>query len=114
MPPLKGRGGPAPGDPNIYGADDTRMAEGIASDALNTALGTEDVWGSRTDARANSWDDTKDPQPGDPDVIKNLKAGAGDDGNMDSDFSKSSPRHRQANLAGEDGKSVAPKRFSGK
>ena len=99
---------------NIYGLDETSMAEGIASDALNTALGKEDVWGSRLDARANSWDDTKDPQPGDPDTIQKLKAGAGDDGNMDSDFSKSTPRHRKADISAEDGKNAVPKRFAGK
>jgi hypothetical protein len=97
---------------SIYGTDPTSMAEGIASDALSGGNG-EDFWGGRTDARANSWDGSKDPQPSDVDVVTNLKAGAGDDGNMDSDFSKSTPRHRTVSLAAEDGINTPPKRFSG-
>jgi len=100
-------------DSRIYGADDNNFAEGISSDALTQGLGTEDVSGSRTDSRAESWDGSKEPQPGDVEVIKNLKAGAGDDGNMDSDFSKSTPRHRKADISAEDGINTPPKRFSG-
>lgn len=100
-------------DNRIYGADDNAFAEGIASDALTAGLNDEGIWGPNEDARAESLDGLKEPQPGDVQVIKNLKAGAGDDGNMDSDFAKSTPRHRKANLSAEDGISTPPKRFSG-
>jgi hypothetical protein len=113
MPPLKGPGGPAPGNPNIYGADETSMAQGIASDALAGGNG-EDYWGGRTDARADSWDGLKEPQPGDVEVLTGHKAGAGDDGNMDSNYSKVLPRHRPTpDLSAEDGINTPPKRFSG-
>ena len=99
-------------DPNIYGADPTSMAEGIASDALAGGNG-EDYWGGRTDARANSWDGPKEPQPGDVEVLMDLKAGAGDDGNMDSDYSKILPRHRTVIPSPDESTFVPPKRFSG-
>jgi hypothetical protein len=113
MPPLKGPGGPAPGNPAIYGADETSMAESIASDALGSTKGTEDVWGARTDSRANSWDGSKEPQPGDVEVLKELRAGAGDDGNMDYNYSKVLPRHRTVTPAKDESTFVPPKRFSG-
>jgi len=98
---------------NIYGDDSNAMAESIAASALTSGKGTEDVWGSRTDSRADSWDGLKEPQPGDVQILQGLKSGSGDDGNMDSDFSKNSPRHRTVSIAAEDGKSIPPPRFSG-
>lgn len=98
---------------DIYGMDDNTLAESIASDALTPGNG-EDYWGGVMDARAESYDGTKDPQPGDTDILKHLKAGAGNDGNMDSDFSRSSPRHRSVDLSAENGVYTPPKRFSGK
>jgi hypothetical protein len=89
------------------------MAEGIASDALAGGNG-EDYWGSRTDARADSWDGAKEPQPGDVEVLTDLKAGAGDDGNMDYDYSKVLPRHRIVTPSPDESTFVPPKRFSGK
>jgi len=99
---------------NIYGADDTSMAESIASDALGSTKGTEDIWGTAMDARAESYDGTKDPQPGDTEIITKLKAGSGDDGNMDSDFSRNSPRHRKVAIKGDESTFTPPDRFSGK
>lgn len=42
---------------NIYGADDTNFAEGIARDALDTSMqgignASADIWGSEQDSRA--------------------------------------------------------------
>jgi hypothetical protein len=107
---------------NIYGSDDTAMAERIASETLGSTKGTEDVWGGVTDARANSWDGLKEAQPGDtqgdtgafPNVLKALRAGAGDDGNMDYNYSKLTPRHRTVTPSPDESTFVAPKRFSGK
>ena len=100
---------------NIYGTDPVSMASDIADDALTTSgLDGSGVWGGVTDSRANSWDGLKEPQPGDVEIIKNLKSGSGDDGNMDSDFSKITPRHRPAIIKGDESTYVAPKRFSGK
>lgn len=52
-------------DSNMYGADDTSMAESIASDALGNTQGGEDIWGGLKDSRAESRDGAEDPQPGD-------------------------------------------------
>jgi hypothetical protein len=38
----------------IYGADDNAFAESIASDALTSGAGSEDIWGAVEDARAQS------------------------------------------------------------
>jgi len=99
---------------NMYGTDDTGMAASIANDALTNGVGTEDYWGGRTDSRANSWDGPKEPQPGDVEVVEELKAGAGDDGNMDSEFSRSSPRHRKVAIKGDESTFTVPDRFSGR
>ena len=101
-----------PKDNSIYGTDPTSMAEGIASDALAGGNG-EDYWSGRTDARADSWDGSKEPQPGDVGVLKELRAGAGDDGNMDYNYSKVLPRHRTVTPSPDESTFVPPKRFSG-
>lgn len=114
MPILKGPGGPAPGNANIYGTDDNSFAEGIASDALSTSQGSEDIWGGLTANDANAWDGLKDPQPGDVEQLTGLKAGAGSDGNMDYNYSKVLPRHRTVTPSPDESTFVAPKRFAGK
>lgn len=100
-------------DSNIYGADDNNFAEGVASDALSNTAGSY-TWGPLKDSRADSWDGTKDPQEGDPDVLPANKAGAGSDGKMDWNYDAKLPRHRKVDVSSEDGKYTPPKRFSGK
>lgn len=100
-------------DSNIYGADDNNFAEGVASDALSNTAGSY-IWGGLKDARADSWDGTKDPQEGDPDVLAGNKAGAGDDGKMDWNYDSKLPRHRTVKSSPDESTFTAPKRFSGK
>lgn len=101
-------------DSNIYGTDSNSFAEGVASDALGSTAGKEDYWGGKTDQRANSWDDTKEPQPGDPDTLPANKAGAGSDGKMDWEYDKALPRHRTVRPSPDESTFTPPKRYSGK
>jgi hypothetical protein len=86
---------------NMYGTDDTGMAESIASDALDTA-GTgwghrdqADYWGKTDDDRSLAKGNTPEYEDYAVDILRETRAGGGDVEDTVSDYPQTSmmPRH---------------------
>lgn len=91
-------------DSNIYGSDDTALANSIASDALTPVAGAagtniSDYWGDTKDDSMKAKGNTEARAKQDVKILRGEQAGGGDNEGLD-DSTKGGQRHRKGPSGG--------------